>query len=68
MFNFMENHLIDSTVEENFAYLDTFELFYFTNAEGKTTKYERSKVYTIKLDPFGYHLISNIEIKNTTKN
>lgn len=67
-FNFTDNHLIDSTIEENNAYLDTFELFYFTNAEGKTTKYERSKVYTIKLDPFGYHLISTIEIKDTVRN
>lgn len=67
-FNFTDNHLIDSTIEKNIAYLDTFELFYFTNAEGKTTKYERSKVYTIKLDPFGYHLISSIEIKDTVRN
>jgi len=67
-FNFTDNHLIDSTIEENIAYLDTFELFYFTNEEGKTVEYERSKVYTIKLDPYGYHLISTIEIKHTVRN
>lgn len=67
-FQFAENHLIDSTIEDNIAFVDTFEIFFFTNAEGITTKYERSKVYTIKLDPLGSHLISKIEIKNTNRN
>lgn len=66
-YNFTSNELKDLKVDSNNGTAKTYEEFYFTDDQSKTTLYQRDKTYNIALDNEGNLKIDTISIDNTRR-
>ena len=61
-FDFITNEVTGIEVNDFYAIVDTYEEFFFTDAEGEEFYYERMKEYYIVIEDDGEFKISDITI------
>lgn len=66
-YNFIRTEIVGVQLIDGGALVDTFEIFDFTDDQGKETHYERFKTYVMEVDSSGVILISAIKISDTDK-
>jgi len=66
-YHFIRTEIMDVTLIDGGALVDTFEIFDFTDAEGQETHYERFKTYVMEIDEQLDIKVSAIDITDTEK-